>query len=61
MAFSNPEPHGLHPLPHGGAVAAWITDDDAVERLRRLRDRAILEAAGFRLFSKKIVTARRRH
>jgi hypothetical protein len=27
-----------------------VPDDDAIERLRRLRDRAILEAAGFRLF-----------
>ena len=50
VAFCNPELHGLHPLSHGPAVAAWVPDDDAVERLRRLRDRAILEAAGFRLF-----------
>ena len=48
VAFCDPEPHGLHPLSHGGAVAAWVPDDDAVERLRRLRDRAILEAAGCR-------------
>jgi hypothetical protein len=50
VALRDPEPNGLHPLPHGSAVAAWVPDDDAVERLRRLRDRAILEAAGFRLF-----------
>jgi hypothetical protein len=50
VAFCDPEPNGLHPLSHGRAVAAWVPDDDAVERLRRLRDRAILEAAGFRLF-----------
>ena len=49
VAFCDPEPHGLHPLSHGRAVSAWLPDDDAVERLRRLRDRAILEAAGFRL------------
>jgi hypothetical protein len=53
VAFSDPEPNGLHPLPHRGAIAAWMPDDDAVERLRRLRDRAILEAAGFRLFEDK--------
>ena len=50
MAFCDPEPHGLHPRSPGRAVAAWVPDDDAVERLRRLRDRAILDAAGFRLF-----------
>jgi hypothetical protein len=50
VALCDPEPHGLHPLSHGRAVAAWVPDDDAVERLRRLSDRAILEAAGFRLF-----------
>jgi hypothetical protein len=49
VAFCNPELHGLHPLSHGRAVAAWVPDDDAVERLCRLRDRAILEAAGFRI------------
>jgi hypothetical protein len=42
VAFCNPERHGLRPLSHGGAVAAWEPDDDAVERLCRLRDRAIL-------------------
>ena len=50
VAFCDPEPHGLHPLSPGRAVAAWVPDDDAVQRLRRLRDRAILDAAGFRLF-----------
>jgi hypothetical protein len=49
VALCDPEPHGLHPLSHGTAIAAWVPDDDAIERLRRLRDRAILEAAGFRL------------
>ena len=49
VALCDPEPNGLHPLSHGQAVAAWVPDADAVERLRRLRDRAILEAAGFRL------------
>ena len=50
VAFCNPELHGLHPLIHGGPLAVWVADDDAVERLHRLRDRAILGAAGFRLF-----------
>ncbi len=49
VAFCDPEPNGLQPLSHGRAAAVWMPDHDAVERLRRLRDRAILEAAGFRL------------
>jgi hypothetical protein len=49
VAFCDPEPNGLQPLAHGRAVAVWMPDHDAVERLRRLRDGAILEAAGFRL------------
>jgi hypothetical protein len=56
VAFCDPEPHGLHPLSHGRAVAAWVPDDDAVKRLRRLRDRAILEAAGFRLLETEAPT-----
>jgi hypothetical protein len=50
VAFCDPEPHGLHPLSQGRAAATWMPDDDAVQRLRRLDDRTILEAAGFRLF-----------
>jgi hypothetical protein len=57
VAFCNPEPHGLHPLSQGGAVAGGAPDDDAVERLRRLRDRAILEAAGFHLFENEAAHA----
>jgi hypothetical protein len=50
VALCDPEPNGLHPLSHGRAIAAWDPDDAAVQRLCRLRDRAILEAAGFRLY-----------
>ena len=53
MAFCNPELS----LSHGHAVAAWVPDDDAVKRLRRLHDRAILEAAGFRLFEDEAARA----
>ena len=31
------------------AVAAWETDQEAQERLQRLRDRQVLDAAGFLL------------
>ena len=48
--LDDPEPNGLHPLPDGNVVVTWVPDDDCRERLRRLRDRAVLEAAGFRLF-----------
>jgi hypothetical protein len=49
-AVDDPERYGLRPLSHGKAVAAWVPDEDGVERLRRLRDRAVLDAAGFQLF-----------
>lgn len=50
VAVDDPEPHGLKPLPDHGVVVAWAPNDDVVDRLRRLRDRAVLEAAGFLLF-----------
>jgi len=49
-ALDDPEAHGLQPLADGGVVVAWVPDEDSVQRLRRLRDRAVLEAAGFHLF-----------
>ena len=49
-ALEDPEPHGLHPVADGRAAAAWVPDESGVERLRRLRDRAVLEAAGFLLY-----------
>lgn len=49
-AVDEPETHGLRPLPDGRVVVAWLPDEHGVERLRRLRDRAVLEAAGFLLF-----------
>ena len=49
-AVEDPEAHGLHPVADGRAAAAWVPDDRGVERLRRHRDRAVLEAAGFLLY-----------
>ncbi len=49
-ALDDPEPHGLQPLTDRGVVVAWVSDAQGSERLRRLRDRAVLEAAGFLLF-----------
>ncbi len=50
QAFDEPENHGLRPLPDSAAVAAWETrEEDAavLERVARLRDRGVLDAAGF--------------
>ena len=41
--------HGLRPIPRRKVVGAWAPDDPAFERLARLRERHVLEAAGFRL------------
>jgi hypothetical protein len=30
-------------------MVAWKTDESSVQRLRRLRDRSVLEVAGFHL------------
>ena len=48
-AFEEPEAHGLAPMPRRKAIAAWKPDDAGYERLGRLRDRHVLEAAGFQL------------
>lgn len=48
-ALDAPETHGLQPLADRGVVVAWVPDETSVQRLRRLRDRAVLEAAGFHL------------
>ena len=50
QAFDEPEENGLRPMPGSAAVAAWETreEDPAVlQRVARLRDRGVLDAAGF--------------
>jgi len=49
QAMEDPGVHGLRPIPARKVVAAWVPDDDAFEKLARLRDRHVLEAAGFQL------------
>ena len=49
QAYDEPAEHGLHGLEDTAAVAAWETDHEAQERLSRLRDRHVLDAAGFLL------------
>jgi hypothetical protein len=49
QAFEDPAVYGLRPIPARDAIAAWDPDDSAFEPLARLRQRHVLEAAGFRL------------
>lgn len=49
QAIDEPEPNGLRDLPDTAAVAAWETTDEAQARLDRLRERRVLDAAGFLL------------
>ena len=49
QAYDEPADHGLKGLEDTAAVAAWETDHEAQERLSRLRDRRVLDAAGFLL------------
>jgi hypothetical protein len=47
QAYDEPEENGLRPLRDTAAVAAWAIDPSCTERLGRLRDRRVLDAAGF--------------
>jgi hypothetical protein len=50
QAMDEPEDSGLTPLPESAAVGLWDAGEDGcVERLCRLRDRKVLDAAGFLL------------
>jgi len=49
QAIDEPESNGLRGLGDTAAVAAWEIDSEAVSRLDRLRERRVLDAAGFLL------------
>jgi hypothetical protein len=49
QAYDEPEENGLRPLRDTAAVAAWAIDPDCRDRLGRLRERRVLDAAGFLL------------
>jgi hypothetical protein len=49
QASDEPEENGLRPLRDTAAVAAWEHDEACTERLFRLRERRVLDAAGFLL------------
>jgi hypothetical protein len=55
QAYDEPAEHGLKNLENTAAVAAWETDHEAQERLARLRDRNVLDAAGFLLHEEERV------
>lgn len=48
-AIDEPDGHGLQSLGETAAVGAWEAEATELERLARLRDRGILDAAGFLL------------
>jgi hypothetical protein len=48
-AIEEPESSGLTQLPESAAVGMWDAEDACLERLCRLRDRKVLDAAGFLL------------
>ena len=49
QAIDEPQHHGLAPVEDTSAVALWEALSTDFERLCRLRDRGVLEAAGFLL------------
>jgi hypothetical protein len=49
QAFDEPEAHGLRPLQDTSAVGAWNPEPSSAERLKRLSERRVLDAAGFLL------------
>src|SRR3954463_2641041 len=49
QAVDEPEDHGLRGLGDTAAVAAWEPTGEAEARLDRLRERRVLDAAGFLL------------
>ena len=48
-AIEEPEASGLTRLPDSAAVGMWDAEDACLRRLCRLRDRKVLDAAGFLL------------
>jgi hypothetical protein len=49
QAMDEPHDNGLRGLEDTAAVGAWVPEAPAAERLERLRDRRVLDAAGFLL------------
>jgi hypothetical protein len=49
QAYDEPEQNGLRPLHDTAAVGAWEPEAACADRLHRLRERRVLDAAGFLL------------
>ena len=49
QAIDEPETHGLSHIANSAAVDAWQANATAIDHLVRLRDRHVLDAAGFLL------------
>jgi hypothetical protein len=49
QAIDEPQHNGLRGLEDTAAVGAWVPETAAHQRLERLRDRRVLDAAGFLL------------
>src|SRR3954463_15563337 len=47
QAYDEPEENGLRPLEDTAAVAAWAIEPSCKDRRERLRERHVLDAAGF--------------
>jgi hypothetical protein len=56
QAMDEPDDNGLRGLRDTAAVGAWMCDSTAKERLQRLRDRQVLDAAGFLLHEEATVS-----
>jgi hypothetical protein len=56
QAMDEPEDNGLRGIDDSAAVGAWIPEAEACERLERLRDRRVLDAAGFLLHEDALTT-----
>jgi hypothetical protein len=57
-AVDEPAGHGLQPLDDTAAVSAWESDSEApLRHLGRLRDRGVLDAAGFLLHEPELAVS----
>ena len=57
-AVDEPDRHGLQPLDPGAAEMVWESDSpEPIDHLSRLRDRGVLDAAGFLLHEPELSQA----
>jgi hypothetical protein len=56
QAMDEPTDNGLRGLEDTAAVGAWVPEAAACQRLERLRDRQVLDAAGFLLHEDALLT-----